>query len=48
MAEFTPDGQEIVTTITALDEALEPLSHREIVALWLYFREVAKARRKQR
>jgi hypothetical protein len=46
-ADFTPSGQDAVTSIAALDIMLGPLSNRQIVALWLYFREVAEQRRKR-
>jgi len=42
--DFTPSGQDAVSSIIAIDVALGPLSNRQIVALWLYFREVAKQR----
>ena len=44
-AKFTPSGQDAVAAIVALDAMLGgPLSNRQIVALWLYFRELGKTR----
>jgi hypothetical protein len=41
--DFTPSGQDAVASIAALDMMLEgPLTNRQIVTLWLYFRDFAK------
>jgi hypothetical protein len=46
--DFTPSGQDAVSSIVALDTMLGPLSNRQIVALWLYFRGVGKERMNRR
>lgn len=45
-AEFTPAGQEVVLTISALNEAIGPLAPEQIVRFWKYMVEVAEARKR--
>lgn len=45
-AVFTPDGQEVVTVIAALEGTLGPLTPKQIVVLWKYLVEVANQRKK--
>ena len=42
---FTERGLSVLRAIGDIDNAIGPLTNRQLVCLWLYFREVAKKRR---
>ena len=46
IARFTPDGQDAVTSIVAMDMKLGPLTDRQIVYLWKYCRQLYEQRAK--
>ena len=45
-AEFTPDGQEVVTTIYTLHKTIGPLTPKQVVLFWKYMVAFADARMK--
>lgn len=47
-SEFTPDGQEVVTTIYTLHHAIGPLTSKQIILFWGYMVEVAEQRKGDR